>query len=120
MSGKLTAEQVRDVWGSNLKRDCLYDPPSPDWQAIVDELNAAMGSSMAEGRCGMTEYIGYLDEDHAPVVDMAQEVVRCRDCKHFFPYFTRNDPETPHFCELHGSDWVWPDGYCSGGERRDA
>lgn len=68
----------------------------------------------------MTEYIGWLDADHAPVVDMAQEVVRCRDCKHFFPHFTRHDPDLPHYCELHGSDWVWPDGFCSGGERRDA
>jgi hypothetical protein len=23
-----------------LKRDCIYDPPTPDWQAIADELNA--------------------------------------------------------------------------------
>ena len=39
-NGTLTAEQVRESWCGNLKRDCLYDPPTPDWQAIADELNA--------------------------------------------------------------------------------
>ena len=46
--GMLTAEQVRDVWCGNLKRDCLYDPPTPDWQAIADELNATLGAGTCE------------------------------------------------------------------------
>lgn len=46
LKGMLTAEQVREVWCGNLKRDCLYDPPTPDWQAIADELN-----SRAEWTC---------------------------------------------------------------------
>jgi hypothetical protein len=41
---ELTAEQVREAWTGNLKRDCLYDPPMPDWQAIAEELNALLGS----------------------------------------------------------------------------
>lgn len=45
--GRLTAEQVRDAWCGNLKRDCLYDPPTPDWQAIADEL----GSGTCEVEC---------------------------------------------------------------------
>ena len=38
--GTLTADQVREAWCGNLRRDCIYDPPTPDWQAIADELNA--------------------------------------------------------------------------------
>lgn len=41
-ANELTAEQVREAWCGNLKRDCLYDPPTPDWQAIADELNARL------------------------------------------------------------------------------
>ena len=40
--GILSAEQVREAWCGHLKRDCLYDPPTPDWQAIADELNAEL------------------------------------------------------------------------------
>ena len=43
-SGMLTAEQVREAWCRHLRRDCLYDPPTPDWQAIADELNATLGA----------------------------------------------------------------------------
>ncbi|MBQ1450847.1 MAG: hypothetical protein IIZ12_07970, partial [Eggerthellaceae bacterium] len=46
--GKLTAEQVREAWCGHLRRDCLYDPPTPDWQAIADELNAELGSGTCE------------------------------------------------------------------------
>jgi len=46
--GMLTAEQVKDAWCGNLKRDCLYDPPTPDWQAIADELNAMLGNRTCE------------------------------------------------------------------------
>ena len=46
--GTLTAEQVLEAWTGNLKRDCLYDPPMPDWQAIADELNATLGSGTCE------------------------------------------------------------------------
>lgn len=58
--GKLTAEQVREAWCSNLKRDCLYDPPSPDWQAIADELNATLGGSGCEtchGESDLSEWV---------------------------------------------------------------
>lgn len=46
-AGTLTAEQVREAWCGHLRRDCLYDPPTPDWQAIADELNATLGDACA-------------------------------------------------------------------------
>ena len=41
--GSLTAEQAREIWNRHFKSDCIYDPPTPDWQAISDELNATLG-----------------------------------------------------------------------------
>ena len=31
----------------------------------------------------MTEYIGWLDGEFNIVLDQEQEIVRCRDCKHY-------------------------------------
>ena len=66
----------------------------------------------------MTEYIGWLDEDHAPVLDMAQEVVRCRDCKHCKQ---RDGILPPTICERWGyyNFETEPDRFCAWGERRD-
>lgn len=67
----------------------------------------------------MTEYIGWLDEDHAPVVDMAQEVVRCRDCRHFDDRFHYQLCRRDMSCdEL--AVFAEPDGFCAWAERRDA
>lgn len=70
----------------------------------------------------MTEYIGYLDEDHAPVVDMAQEVVRCRDCANAEYMDVREWHNGSHvlMCKLlepfHRS--TNPDGFCAWAERK--
>lgn len=74
----------------------------------------------------MTEYIGYLDEDHAPVVDMAQEIVRCRDCEHYNVWdlsaIWGNHEHDVTFC-LRFIDGmrmeVEPDGFCAWGKRRN-
>lgn len=44
-----------------------------------------------------------------------EEIVRCRDCKHY----TDDEMEYYHYC---GSwcEQVTPDGFCAWGERRDA
>lgn len=48
-------------------------------------------------------------------VPKCEEIVRCRDCKHY----TDDEMEYYHYC---GSwcEQVTPDGYCAWGERRDA
>lgn len=75
----------------------------------------------------MTEYIGWLDEDHAPVVDMAQEIVRCRDCehaRHYHPFVLgKRSAIEDWYCEWHsnaeGASEVEPDGFCAWAKRRD-
>lgn len=54
----------------------------------------------------------YWHMTHLPVLE---EVVRCRDCKHY----TDDEMEYYHYC---GSwcEQVEPDGFCAWGERRDA
>lgn len=72
----------------------------------------------------MSEYITewYWDEmRNAPNQAQREEIVRCRDCKHYDPH-----PTDSGVCFLPDGDgdfarWeVEPDGFCKWGERRDA
>ena len=74
-SGALTAEQVREAWCGNLKRDCLYDPPTPDWQAIADELNAR-----AERTC---KFVSSKGSDYPPVCSACGYELGIYDCEWF-------------------------------------
>lgn len=58
------------------------------------------------------EHEVYWHMTHLPVLE---EIVRCRDCKHY----TDDEMEYYHYC---GSwcEQVDPDGFCAWGERRDA
>ena len=68
-------------------------------------------SGWAEG-IPIDEYLKVRDAMHAR---KREEIVRCRDCKHY----TEDEMEYYHFC---GSwcEQVEPDGFCAWGERRDA
>ena len=46
------------------------------------------------------------------------EIVRCRDCKHYYFADNRIPQEQRYTCELDGDRWK-PDSYCSFAERRD-
>lgn len=60
-------------------------------------------------------------EDNAPVVDMAQEIVRCKDCARYEPSTVDEDGEgDPSWCWKWEHEWVAEDGFCAWGERRDA
>lgn len=61
------------------------------------------------------EYVGYLDEWDGTERLTDEEIVRCRDCRHY----TEDEMEYYHYC---GSwcEQVEPDGFCAWGERRDA
>lgn len=73
----------------------------------------------------MTEYI--IDWDTGLVIDtfsknnLREEIVRCRDCKHYDPH-----PTDGGVCFLPDGDgdfahWeVEPNGFCAWAERRDA
>ena len=50
----------------------------------------------------------------ADVSQLREEIVRCRDCKHY----TDDEVEYRHYC----NEWcgqVKPDGFCAWGERRE-
>ncbi len=67
----LTAGQVREAWTGNLKRDCLYDPPMPDWHAIADELNATLGG----GTCHMN-----LIDEYERASGEEEYLCECSEC----------------------------------------
>jgi hypothetical protein len=71
------------------------------------------------------EYVGYIDPwtDEERLSD--EEIVRCRDCKHFEQGYTDGVmfDETVCWGWENGHDYpshTVPDGFCWRGERRDA
>jgi hypothetical protein len=64
----------------------------------------------------MAEYV--VDRENVwPYGFQREEIVRCRDCKH---YTDHSINLRPHWCRKHGSYHISPDGFCAWGERRDA
>lgn len=83
MSGKLTAEQVRDTVNGhgNIMDNRLYC----DWQAIADELNAAL----VGGECEVETTEGRLP---------AGRYHRCRYCGAFFAVMDASGDIPPCVC----------------------
>lgn len=52
-----------------------------------------------------------------PAADVMQ-VVRCRDCKHYYFADNRIPQEQRYVCEISGEIWK-PDDFCSYGERKE-
>ena len=48
-----------------------------------------------------------------------QDIVRCKDCKHYKPYRGRVSGNLLHECEIFDLDIDDPDWFCANGERRD-
>lgn len=64
------------------------------------------------------EYIGYIDPwtDEERLTD--EEMVRCRDCKHFEVDQSDHEYRSGWWCKRWNTDMVKPDGFCAWGERR--
>lgn len=66
----------------------------------------------------MSEYVVEEPSDSSASWRVREEIVRCRDCKHYHDKFNG--------CDEFGDMWhdeyanVEPDGFCAWGERRDA
>ena len=60
----------------------------------------------------------YLKVRNAMHARKREEIVRCRDCKHYVDVSGYVDREL-HSC-THWGDWTTSNGFCAWGERRDA
>ncbi len=90
------AERFENLEAVALEQVLKYEPSEEHekwkvWSAILTERTAFK-----------------FDLFDAPTID-AVEVVRCKDCVYY-------DDEN-HFCSY--TIWAKPEGYCSGGERRE-
>lgn len=75
----------------------------------------------------MSEYI--IDYELIPLkwrdgyglsdTELAEEIVRCRDCIYYKPDPEPIDPGWPMMCERTGDDMVEPYGFCAWAERRE-
>ena len=60
----------------------------------------------------------HYDRNAIKAVPSAQpEIIRCRDCKHYYFADNRIPQERRYTCDLDGDRWS-PDSYCSFAERR--
>ena len=75
-----------------------------------------MGALMDGGRQTVGDYFASDNTDHYGTLH--EEIVRCRDCKHYITKF-RNEYDDTVWCGLHAG-YVEPDGFCSWAVRRDA
>lgn len=66
----------------------------------------------------MREYIIQEHPDFPYEEPKPQEVIRCRDCKHYYFADNRIPQERRYVCDLDGDRWM-PDSFCSFGERRE-
>lgn len=60
----------------------------------------------------MSEHI-YGTDDHEGHWLTGEEIVRCRDCKHYVRDPEPIDPGWPMMCDDTGRDMVEPDGFCA-------
>ena len=65
----------------------------------------------------MSEYVTVW-VDGLPDLKRGEEIVRCRDCRHFDEDATPHDSQYPNFCHLHGIDMSGRNGFCAWGERK--
>jgi len=78
---------------------------------------------MDDGRTSVRDYFACNAVDHYGTIH--EEIVRCRDCKHFTPQGTHNfenGKTNADYCE-HVRGWrlqITPDGFCAWGERRES
>lgn len=70
----------------------------------------------------MTEHICELTPIDSETWDVEQreEVVRCRDCKHFAVDQSDHDYRTGWWCKRWYTDMVKPDGFCAWGKRKES
>ena len=80
-----------------------------------------MSALMDGGRVTVGEYFASESTDHYGTLH--EEIVRCRDCKHFTPKGTHkfeNGKVNEDYCD-YVRGWmlqITPDGFCAWGERR--
>ena len=67
------------------------------------------------------EYIIKISDEiiEEEIAGSPQELVRCKDCKHYKPYRGRVSGNLLHECEISDLDIDEPDWFCANGERRD-
>lgn len=71
----------------------------------------------------MTEYIIECDydvDDGIVTGEVREQIVRCRDCKHYCKSNVDEDGEgEPSWCMYWEHEWLRDDGFCAWGERRE-
>lgn len=61
--------------------------------------------------------VQYIEEGISSIPPAQPEIIRCRDCKHYYYADNRIPQEQRYTCDLDGDRWT-ADSYCSYAERR--
>lgn len=88
-------------------------------QAVIDAIHCDITITGRQNAELVASTIGaFVDRVKAmPAADVVQ-VVRCKDCKHFYFADNRIPQEQRYVCEISGEIWK-PDSFCSYGERKE-
>ena len=87
-----------------LIKHYLDNPPKNHSQLFIDGMEDAY-------------YRMLSNLNNFPSADVVQ-VVRCKDCKHYYFADNRIPQEQRYVCEINGEIWK-PDSFCSYGEREE-
>lgn len=101
--------------------------PSPEFRKILDELSVPKDEYVVEDPI-IVEATTESGETMRYPTAVRERIVRCRDCKHGYPFCDSSSYAGMIDC-LHFAQWdyyddepgVWPvkpDGFCAWGERR--
>ena len=83
-------------------------------QAVIDICNNVI--DLWEGQLGEGALVAIKNAiNNLPSAQ--PDIIRCRDCKHYYFADNRIPQERRYTCELYGDRWQ-PDDYCSSAERR--
>ena len=116
---------AKEVDGSISIFNCSMTPAQAveatlgnDGAGRTDDGVADRGTCSRESRRPMAEYV-YGTDGHEGHWLTGEEIVRCRDCKHFEVDQSDHEYRSGWWCKRWDTDMVKPDGFCAWGERRD-
>jgi len=109
-----TTDEAIAAWNARSDRGTLT---ADDIRGLIERHSDESGGNGRDFHNGA--YVAIADELNARAERTCEEIVRCRDCKHYKPWVLSR-PENGGDCVLNKVEVdVWFDGFCAWGERRD-
>ena len=90
---------------------------SIDRQAAIDEIDEWIKAFRENGHKESAADACLIQVGIIQLPSAQPEIIRCKDCKHYYYADNRIQQEQRYTCDLYGDRWN-PDDYCSYAERK--